>query len=96
MKNLALALHAGEPVKRNAITRHFNNCRWIYWHWIDDFWIVQVPNSYTPKSLHQELESLTAVGTTTILVFEFQGRIRYWGRAKKAAWKWLSHIGTAG
>ena len=96
MKNIALALHAGTPQRRNAITKLFSDEQWAYWHWIDDFWIVQVPDTYTPKSLHDRLEALDPVGAGTILVFEFRERITFWGRAAKEAWAWLKHIGNSG
>ena len=94
MKNIAVALNAGQPEQRNAITNFFAASGWAYWHWIDDFWIVQVPSDYTPRALHDQLERLPAVGTATILLFEIHGAIAYWGRANKDAWAWLNHIGS--
>ncbi len=96
MRNIAICLHAGLPNQRNEITNFFSNNNWPYWHWIDDFWIVQVPYEFTPHSLHDKLEELPSVGTSTILLFEFNGAITYWGRANEEAWKWLSVIGNAG
>jgi hypothetical protein len=96
MKNIAVVLNAGQPEQRNAITNFFSGSEWAYWHWIDDFWIVQVPDNYTPQKLHNQLELLPAVGTATILLFQFSGRITFWGRANKDAWNWLKHIGNAG
>lgn len=95
MKNIAIALNAGFPEQRNAITNYFSNCNWPYWHWIDDFWIVQVPDSYTPSSLYSAIEVLPGVESATILLFEFHGNINFWGRADPAAWNWLSHIGSS-
>jgi len=96
VKNIAISLHAGGPAQRNAITKVFVDEKWAYWHWIDDFWIVQVPDTYTPKTLHDRLEALEPVGAATILVFEFHGRITFWGRSPNEAWAWLNHIGNAG
>ena len=95
MRNMAIALNGGTPALRNAITNLFSSRRWAQWHWIDDFWIVQTPDDYTPKLLQNEIEALPLVGNQTMLVFEFQGRINFWGRAQKAAWDWLKHIGSA-
>lgn len=95
MTFLAIALNAGTPVQRNEITKFFSSKNWPYWHWIDDFWIVQVPREYTPKVLHDNLEKLPEVGEPTMLVFEFNGDIKYWGRNKNEAWDWLGHIGRA-
>ncbi len=96
MKNIAVCLNVGSPPKRNAITSMFSDKKWAYWHWIDDFWIVQVPDEFTPRLLHTLIESLPEVGTATILLFEFKGSITYWGRAEEAAWDWLKHIGGSG
>lgn len=96
MKNIAVALNAGLPAQRNSITRFFASQNWVYWHWVDDFWIVQVPDNYSPKILHDQIETLGDVGKPTMLVFEFQGSIKYWGRGDKEAWQWLSHIGSVG
>ncbi len=96
MKNIAISLNAGLPNQRNEITNLFSNNDWAYWHWIDDFWIVQVPDEYTPQSLYEKLGKLPSLGSSTILVFEFQGSITYWGIAEEEAWKWLSVIGVAG
>lgn len=94
MKNIAIALDAGSALQRNAITNYFAASEWAYWHWIDDFWIVQVPDDYTARTLHNHLEQLPAVGAATILLFEFKGRIEYWGRANKTGWDWLKNIGS--
>ena len=67
---------------------------WAYWHWIDDFWIVQVPYNYTARSLHEEIEKLPEIGEPTMLVFEFEGNISFWGRNEMDAWDWLNHIGN--
>ncbi len=96
MKFIAIALNAGTAIQRNEITKYFSNKDWPYWHWIDDFWIVQVPNEYTPQTLHDRIEELPDVGTPTMLLFEFTGDIKYWGRSKDEAWDWLKHIGKAG
>lgn len=95
MKNIAISLNEGTPNKRNEITRLFSNKKWPYWHWIDDFWIVQVPDELTPKLLHQRIEKLPDIGTPTMLIFEFKGPIGYWGRSPIEAWNWLSVIGKA-
>lgn len=95
MKNIAISLNAGTPIQRNAITKLFSKKSWAYWHWIDDLWIVQVPNEYTPKLLHIRIEALPDIGNPTMLVFEFKGNINYWGRCKDEAWKWLNVIGKA-
>jgi hypothetical protein len=94
MKNLAVALHAGKAVQCNEITTFFADEGWAYWHWIDDFWIVQVPDSYTPHTLHTQIEQLPNSGSPVILVFEFQGRIKFWGKCDPDAWKWLNNIGN--
>lgn len=96
MKNIAISLNAGTPIQRNEITKYLSNKNWAYWHWMDDFWIVQAPDEYTPKTLHNRIEELPDVGKPTMLVFEFSGRIKYWGRNDKEAWDWLSHIGQSG
>lgn len=96
MKNLAIALNDGTPEKRNDLTRLLASNSWAYWHWVDDFWIVQVPDDYTAHSLHDLVKESSEVGTSTILVFEFKGEIQYWGRNKTEAWDWLKHIGNAG
>jgi hypothetical protein len=93
-KNIAIALNAGTPEQRNAITSYFSSQKLAYWHWIDDFWIVQVDEDVTPKSLHITIEQLDEIGKPTVLMFEFKGRVKYFGRANKAAWDWLSHIGN--
>ncbi|MEJ1379329.1 MAG: hypothetical protein RPU34_05890 [Candidatus Sedimenticola sp. (ex Thyasira tokunagai)] len=95
MNNFAIALNAGTPTQRNEITNYLSNQKWAYWHWIDDFWVVQVPNDYTPKTLHDKLEQETDIDTPTMLIFEFTGRVNFWGRNKDEAWKWLDHLGTA-
>ncbi|MCW5651302.1 MAG: hypothetical protein KIS62_16255 [Ramlibacter sp.] len=95
MRSIAIALNAGNPQTRNIITNFFAAQNWAYWHWIDDFWIVQVPHEYTPSALHERIETLPEFGTPTILVFEFHGAIGYWGRSDAAAWDWLNHIGAA-
>lgn len=95
MKNIAIALDKGTPSQRNEITKYFSSKSWAYWHWIDDFWIVQVPNEYTTHSLHIEIEKLSEIGTSTILVFELNGRTNFWGRNVEKAWEWLKHIGDA-
>jgi hypothetical protein len=91
-----LKRNAGTVEQRNAITNFFAASQWAYWHWIDDFWIVQVPDNYGPHSLHDRIVQLPVVGEATILLFEFHGRIRFWGRANKDAWDWLNHIGNVG
>ena len=96
MKNIAISLDAGTPEKRNAITNLFAVKSWPYWHWIDDFWIVQIPDELTPKSLLAFIEALPEVGPKTILLFEFPGPITYWGRAKTEAWNWLISLGKGG
>lgn len=95
MKKFAIALNAGAPDRRNIMTSFFNGRDWAYWHWIDDFWIVLVPEDYTPSQLHNEIEELAGVGTPNILIFEFHSPISYWGRATNEAWDWLSHIGDS-
>ena len=95
MKNLAIALNAGSPEIRNAITSGLSDKNWAYWHWMDDFWVVQVPDNYTPQLLHNLIEAQPEVGKPTMLVFHFSGKIKYWGRNKKEAWTWLDHIGTS-
>jgi hypothetical protein len=94
MKNFTVALDSGTPASRNAITNYFAAQQWAYWHWIDDLWIVQVPDTYSPKTLYSQIEVLENIKQATILIFEFQGSINYWGRAKTEAWDWLKHIGT--
>ena len=96
MKNLVIGLNAGSPAQRNELTKLFSEKKWVYWHWIDDLWIVQVPNEYTPKTLHRKIEELPNIAEPTMLIFEFQGSITFWGRSKDDAWKWLNHIGNAG
>ena len=93
MGNIAIALDSGSPPQRNELTNYLARNGWSYWHWIDDFWIVQVPDSYTPESLHDELEALPRIDKATILVFEFSGRIKFWGRNKNEAWEWLNYLG---
>jgi hypothetical protein len=93
MRNIAIALNSGTPVARNEITNFFSSKGWAYWHWVDDFWIVQVPDEYTPKVLYQKLVDLPRYSRQTILLFEFKGRINYWGTAPKDAWEWLEVIG---
>ena len=93
MKYFAVSLHAGTPTQRNSITNSFASKNLAYWHWIDDFWIVELQDHYTARKLHDELEAIQVVGTATMLVFEFDRNIKYWGRAKNEAWDWLSHIG---
>lgn len=95
MKNVAIALNAGTPEQRNAITEFIAGRNLAYWHWVDDFWIVQLPNTESLRSFHDQLEVLPDVNKPTMLVFEFSGAISYWGRAPKDAWAWLSHIGGA-
>ncbi len=92
-KNIAVVLNAGAPEQRNAITSFFSLQKLVYWHWIDDFWIVQVEETVTPKSLYALIEALDEINTPTILVFEFKGRVKFYGRANPAAWDWLKHIG---
>ena len=94
MKNIAIALNSGTPAQRNEITNYLSDQNLAYWHWIDDFWIVQVSDDYTPKTLHVALEENAKIGTPTMLVFELSGNINYWGRSSDESWKWLSHIGT--
>ncbi len=96
MKNVAVSLDNGIPAKRNAITNMFAERGWAYWHWIDDFWIVQIPDDMPPRKLHELIEAMPDVGTSTILLFEFKGPITYWGRAKDSAWDWLKHLGSSG
>ena len=96
MRNLIIGLDKGSPFKRNELTEFFSGKNWAYWHWMDDFWIVQVPDNYSPKVLHSELEESTEIGKPTMLVMEFQGKIKFWGRNDKEAWEWLDHIGNAG
>lgn len=96
MKHIALALNAGTPDQRNAITNYFSSQELPFWHWVDDFWIVQVADDVTPKSLHITIEKLENFKTPIILLFEFTGDIKFWGRANKAGWEWLSKIGKAG
>ena len=95
MKNFAIALDSGTVEERNEITNLFDTKKWAYWHWIDDFWIVQVPDDFTPKKLDEIIASDTILNTRTRLIFEFQGKINYWGRNTEDAWKWLSVIGNA-
>ncbi len=96
MKNIAIALDTGEPIQRNEITQLFSSKGWAFWHWIDDFWIVQVPDGYTVRSLYEKIEELPSVGSKTVLVFEFKGRIDYYGRTKTDSWEWLKNIGNVG
>lgn len=96
MKHILIGLDAGSPSQRNEITAFLSDKEWAYWHWLDDVWIVQVPNEYTPKTLHNEIEDATNIGKPTMLVFEFKENITYWGRNKKEAWKWLAYIGESG
>ena len=90
---IAIALHAGSPEIRNAITNLIVSCKWAYWHWIDDFWIVQAPDSVTPKTLNEAISSLPRANGTTILVFEIKPDFTFWGNAHPDAWIWMSHIG---
>jgi hypothetical protein len=96
MKNIAVALNAGTVEQRNAMTNFFADSGWAYWHWIDDFWIVQVPDNFTTYLLHTAIEQIPVVGQATLLLFEFHGSIKFWGRANKDAWDWLNYIGQAG
>ncbi len=93
MKNIAVALNAGTPERRNAITNYFSSKNFAFWHWVDDFWIVRVDDSVTAKSLYLLLENLAEINTVSMLVFEFQGQIDFYGRADKVAWNWLEQIG---
>lgn len=95
MKNLAMALDAGTPENRNLITLFLSNKNWAYWHWIDDFWIVQVPDNYTPKGLYDELIESTGLGLSTILTFDLNNHVNFWGNNKQEAWRWLEAIGSA-
>lgn len=95
-KNIAIALNAGTPTIRNGITDYFRTNSLVFWHWIDDFWIVEVDLNVTPKSLHAELiGSGSLTPSNTILVYEFNGPIKYWGRGAKEGWDWLSRIGKS-
>ncbi len=95
MKNLAIGLNSGTVEERNDITNLFSANDWAYWHWIDDMWIVQVPDEYTPKKLYNLIRSDTILGEKRILIFEFKGKINYWGWNAKKAWEWLSVLGKA-
>lgn len=94
IKNLGVSLHGGNPDKRNLITNHFRDKGYVLWHWIDDFWIIQIPLSKTPKGVWDDL-TLAGLGTEIILIFELPGHITYYGYADPKAWEWLKPIATA-
>ena len=90
MKNMIIALHAGYPVQRNEITGYLLKMQWAYWHWIDDFWIVQLPLTYTPRILFDELaSSLNHATRSSILIFDFVGPVTLWGNNSPDSWDWL-------
>ena len=94
MKHIAIALHAGTPPLRNSLTEHLVAKKISFWHWIDDFWILEVESETTPKQFYKSLVEADALDPkSTVLLFELEGRLSYWGKADKAAWEWLSSIG---
>lgn len=93
MKNFAVALNNGTPAERNAITKHLADSGYGYWHWVDDFWIVRT-DVETAKSLYLTLLEEANLGKETVLVFEFETPINFWGFAPKKAWDWMKKIGT--
>ncbi|MCG7964825.1 MAG: hypothetical protein N0E54_19145 [Candidatus Thiodiazotropha taylori] len=95
MKNFVIALEEGSPKVRDEITNYFSKENWAYWHWIDDFWIVQVSDEYSSKQLHEELEANTEIVKPTLLILSLDGNNQYWGRNEDDAWSWLNHIGRA-
>ena len=95
IKNMAVALNGGTPEKRNAITNSFQGKGFAFWHWIDDFWIVQPDVSLTPKALALELRALPEIGGFThMLVFDLPDHLTYWGWANQEAWDWLTKAGS--
>ena len=96
MKRMIVSLNSGNPEQRNEITKYFENNALEFWHWIDDTWLIIVNDNITPKILHESIEARTNVGTPTMLVFEFNGDITFWGRNKPEAWQWLSKFGSSG
>lgn len=97
MKLYAIALDSGTPEKRNVITSLIVANNWEYWHWFDDFWIVDPKNQFlSPKLIYQTLASNAELATANILVFDFDRGVKFWGLSNKDAWKWMGSIGTAG
>jgi len=93
MKTFAVTINSGTPLQRNAITTFFSGKEYPVWHWIDDFWIVQTDAEQTPSSIYESISRLPPISAKTMLVFEIEQPIRYWGMNQKQAWDWLSKVG---
>ena len=93
MRHILIALNNGTDSLRDNVTSYLVGTDWPYWHWIDDVWIVDPPEGVTTQSIHDDIDEL--IDKKRVLVFEFKGTIKYWGRNAKEAWKWLAEIGKA-
>ena len=75
----------------NAITQLFQDSPYGFWHWIENFWIVQGDNKHeTAEQLWDEISRrVPAFEPKTTLVMRIDNPVSYWGRADKKAWDWL-------
>ncbi|HVT29151.1 MAG TPA: hypothetical protein VHE81_14140 [Lacipirellulaceae bacterium] len=74
----------------DAVTRAIASAQYDYWHWIDDFWIVQTDKVHTAKFLWEFVtKSVPALSVTTMLVARIDSPQSYWGLAPNDAWTWL-------
>jgi hypothetical protein len=75
---------------QNAITSHLQNKGWKVWHWYEAAWLISgVPDGWTSRTLHDELDGIPSVRGARLLVIEAAEPQRYWGRSPKPSWKWM-------
>jgi hypothetical protein len=90
-KKLVVSLAGYDAAVDNAVTTYLMAKPWGIWHYINNTWLIAgVPDSVTPRSLHDELEAVPGVGPVRLVIYEVQGEMPYWGRATNEAWEWMS------
>ena len=92
MARFVIATDKMPAVIADRLTTHFKGTGWGFWHWLDDFWVLDgVPDIYTAKKLYEELDGLSKLfGAQTCVVMRTDPPLSFWGAATKDCWPWMS------
>ena len=79
----------------DALTGVLSQLSYPFWHWIENFWLVLLPENEgatkTAKELHAEIVAkIPSMEPKTMLVMRLDAPATYWGRANKEAWDWMA------
>lgn len=90
-KRFVVATNGSSVENRDKITKFFDAKTWGYWHWFNELWVlVGVPDTYSAKSMWEELSNATGLNTELLIVFDIPpGQINWWGWAAKEGWEWM-------